>query len=101
MFSYGSGAAGSMFMLRGRRSGNPRFNLDLLSRKVRPGVLLRCADAGSRALSQCFPCSTPVYHHRSGLEASRAHTGCKESGFAQRSAAHLGPTAVLTVASAS
>ena len=34
MFSYGSGAAGSMFMLRGRRSGNPRFNLDLLSRKV-------------------------------------------------------------------
>ena len=35
MFSYGSGAAGSMFMLRGRRSGNPRFNLDLLSRKVR------------------------------------------------------------------
>jgi hypothetical protein len=34
MFSYGSGAAGSMFMLRGRRSGNPRFNLNLLSRKV-------------------------------------------------------------------
>lgn len=36
MFSYGSGAAGSLFMLRGRRSSNPRFNLDLLSRKVRP-----------------------------------------------------------------
>lgn len=34
MFSYGSGAAGSMFSLRGRRCGNPRFSLDLLSRKV-------------------------------------------------------------------
>ena len=95
MFSYGSGAAGSMFMLRGRRSGKPRFNLDLLSRKVHPGVLLRCADAGPHVLLGCFLCNTSVHHHKSVLDLSKPHTSCKESCFAQRSAAHLGPCAVL------
>jgi hypothetical protein len=54
MFSYGSGAAGSMFILRGRRSGNPRFGLDLLSRKVAWPV----RQQGKVILALTFACYT-------------------------------------------